>query len=164
MIKRPCPTPIKKKHATEEDAEIQRTKDGFTYGTALYTYLCICGSFHLTRDDTGTLPAYETAPDHAVARLRTLPMRDFTHIVDTDIKRTANLTDRLALRHPDNLTRWRHALRAIRTDVTRQLNAVPTNPHTQEWRTKAEFYRNQVDLALTECQQHRAQASLSRAA
>jgi hypothetical protein len=164
VITRPCPTPHKKKHATEDDAEIQRTEDGFRYGTALYTYRCICGLFHLTRNDTGTLPAYETAPDDAVARLRTLTMRDFTDLVDADVKRTADLADRLALRHPDNLTRWRWALKDLRADVTRQLATNPDTPQTQAWRAKAEFYRNQVDLCLTECQQLRAQASVSRAA
>jgi hypothetical protein len=164
MNRRACPTPHKKKHATEGDAEIQRTIDGFRYGTALYTYQCICGQFHLTRSSTGTLPAYEIAPTEAVARLRTLPMRDFTDLVDADAKRTADLADRLALRHPDNLTRWRHALKDLRTDVTRQLAANPDIPQTQTWRAKAEFYRNQVDLCLTECQQLRTQAALSRAA
>jgi hypothetical protein len=91
-------------------------------------------------------------------------MPDFTNLVDTDIKRTADLPDRLALRHPDNLTRWRWALKDLRADVTRQLATNPDTPQTQTWRAKAEFYRNQVDLCLTECQQLRAQASVSRAA
>lgn len=164
MITQPCPTPHKRKYATHDEAELQRTQDGFRYGTALYTYRCICGRLHLTSNPAGTLPAYQPPAPADIDRLRTLPMPDFTNIVDGDIKRTATIPDRLALRHPHNLTRWRHALRDLRTGVNRQLAAVPDIPRAQEWRTKAEYYRIQIDLALTECQQLRTQASVSRAA
>ena len=158
MISRPCTTPHKKAYTTHNEAEHQRTTDGLRYGTALYTYRCICGNWHLTRHNTEP-PAYAHPAPEDVARLQHLDNTAFTDLVDADTKKTATLADRLALRHPNNLTRWRWALRNLRTTVTKQLATNPTAPNAQAWRTKAELYRDALNLALAECQHIRRQTT-----
>lgn len=164
MITRPCTTPWKKAYTTKEDAEFQRTTDGLTYGTALYTYRCICGLWHLSRSDREHLPAYEQPKPEDVARIRSLDNDTFTQLVDGDVKHTIPIPDRLALRHPDNLTRWRWALKNLRSRVNRQLSQTRDKTASSDWLTRARLYRDNLDLRLAECQRLRAQAATTRAA
>ncbi|WP_267487553.1 hypothetical protein [Streptomyces sp. DH12] len=160
-MSRPCPTPYKGRFPSVQDAEFQRTADGIRYGTPLYTYQCTCGAWHLTSDDKRDLPAYEPPDTAVVAHLRALPMTQFIDVVDADAKARAPLAERLALRHPDLLTRWHHALKALRLDINRQLTNHAASP---EWRTRAEGYRDVLTGLLTECQTHRAHKTRTRAA
>lgn len=163
MIRRPCTTPHKQTYNTRDEAELQRVEDGIRYGTALYPYQCVCGKWHLSRNTDQDLPAYERPDPADVARIRGLTASAFTALVDADAKNTASLADKLALRHPDNLTRWRWALKTAHTNITRQL-ADTEHPHHPAWRYRAETYRNKIETRLAECRRLRAQASQSRAA
>ena len=156
---KPCTTPWKRVYDTRPDAEFARTEDGIRYGTALFPYECICGKWHLSRSTDQDLPAYEPADPANVARIRVLTGGAFMRLVDSDAKNTASIADRLALRHPDNLTRWRWALKSLHAKVSRQL---VENPQACEWRTWAEHYRDTLDMRLTECRRLRAEAAQSR--
>ena len=161
MIRRPCTTPNKQAYDTRDQAELRRVEDGIRYGTALYPYQCVCGQWHLSRDTDQDLPAYERPDPADVARIRTLDADAFADLVDADAKNTIGIPDKLALRHPDNLTRWRWALKALHGKVSRQL-ATGSNDHN--WRYRAEIYRNKIETRLAECRRLRTEATHTRAA
>lgn len=161
MIRRPCTTPHKQAYTTRDQAELRRVEDGIRYGTALYPYQCVCGQWHLSRDTDQDLPAYERPDPAGVARIRALDAHAFAELVDADAKNTIGIPDKLALRHPDNLTRWRWALKALHGKVSRQL-AAGSSDH--DWRYRAEIYRNKIETRLVECRRLRTEATHTRAA
>lgn len=163
MIRRPCTTPHKQSYDTRDEAEFQSVEDGLRYGTALYPYQCVCQKWHLSRYTDQNLPAYEQPDPENVARIRGLDAEEFAALVDADAKNTIGVADKLALRHPDNLTRWRWALKAIHGKVCRQLAEVRafSDPN---WRYRAEIFRNKVETRLLECRRLRAEATQARAA
>lgn len=148
----PCPTPRRVPHPNQAAAEAQRLNDFLLNNATHYPYKCRCSAWHLSVDLTQELPTYEQPHPEDVARISHLTQADFTDLVDADVKRTAPMRDRLALRHPDNNTRWRWALKALQREVQHQLAA--DGPDT--WRDKALFYDAFLNDRLDECQAHRA--------
>ncbi|MCI3279165.1 hypothetical protein [Streptomyces cylindrosporus] len=163
MIRRPCTTPHKQAYTTRDEAELRRVEDGIRYGTALYPYQCVCGQWHLSRNTDQNLPAYERPDPANVTRIRTLDAAQFAALVDADAKNTIGIPDKLALRHPDNLTRWHWALKTLHGKVSRQLAEARTFSDPN-WRQRAEIYRNKIETRLAECQRLRTQATHTRAA
>ena len=162
---RRCPKPYKRRYDTPEDADLAATHDSLQYGNGLFPYLCLCGVWHLTKDHRAQLPTYQPANPGRVAELRSLSALAFQHVVTADIRNTAPIPDRLALRHPDNLTRWRWTLKSLRTDITRQLAARTADTSVnRDWRPRAEAFRDTVDMRLTECQHLRTNTSRTQAA
>lgn len=156
----PCPTPRRVSHPTEQAANRQRINDLLRDNATLYPYKCRCGHWHLTPSLHQELPTYRQAKPEDVQRVRRLGRIDFTALVDADAKRTAAIADRLALRHPDLLTRWRWTLKTLQNEVRDQL----TKDGPDNWRAKAQYYADALTDRLTECQSLRTQASAARAA
>lgn len=153
---RRCPKPYKRRYTTFDEAADAAVTDGLTYGNALFPYQCLCRDYHLSKDVSGQIPTHQPANPERVATLRALSATAFAHLVTADTRNTATIPDRLALRHPDNLTRWRWALKALRTDITRQLAArTHDTPTNRTWRPRAEAFRDTVDMRLAECQRLR---------
>jgi hypothetical protein len=162
---RRCPKPYKRRYDTPEDADQAATNDGLQYGNGLFPYRCLCGVWHLTKDPRAQLPTYQPANPERVAELRTLSAVAFAHVVTADTRNTATIPDRLALRHPDNRTRWRWTLKSLRTDITRQLAARTTDTAAnRDWRPRAEAFRDTVDMRLAECQRLRTNTHPAQAA
>jgi hypothetical protein len=162
----PCPHPEKRRYATREAAERRGNRAELRIDKLLYPYQCICGWWHLTKNSKSTVPTWATARPEDVARLTALPAAEFEVLVSDDIKTRLPVADRVALRHPDNLTRWRWALKALRADITRQLaaRARDASPLGAEWRTRTQHYRDTLTIRIAECQTLRAQAAHQRAA
>lgn len=162
---RRCPKPHKRRYDTREEADHAATTDGLHYGNGLFPYLCLCRSWHLTKDPAGQLPTHQPANPKHVAELRSLSAVALEHVVTTDIRNTGSIPDRLALRHPDNLTRWRWTLKALRTDITRKLaERTDDTAANRRWRPTAEGFRDTVDMRLAECQRLRTNTRRTQAA
>ncbi|KIF66245.1 hypothetical protein HY68_36665 [Streptomyces sp. AcH 505] len=159
-MKKVCPTPWRIGHPTYQAADRQRITDHFLHQATLHPYKCRCALWHLTRNLNEELPTDQEAQPQDVARLQTLSATDFTDLVDADAKKTATAADRLALRHPDNLTRWRWSLKTLLRDVHKQL----ATTGTKDWEKKAHLYEDVLAYRLIECQALRAQASNTREA
>lgn len=143
----PCPTPQRVAHPNQEAAHRQRINDHVRDNATHYPYKCRCGHWHLTPNLDQELPTYQQAGPEDVARLRHLDHAAFTNLVDADAKKTAPIADRLALRHPDLLTRWRWSLKVLQRTVRDQL--AQTGP--DDWRIKAQTYDTVLTDRLAEC-------------
>ncbi len=162
---RRCPKPHKRRYATLQAANDAATHDSLQYGNGLFPYHCLCGWVHLTKDHRAQLPTFQSADPTRVAELSQLSATAFAHVVTADTRNTAPIPDRLALRHPDNLTRWRWALKALRTDITRQLaDRTHDTQANRDWRPRAEAFRDTVDMRLAECQRLRTNTNRTQAA
>lgn len=145
-----CPTPRRVSHPNQETAHRQRVNDLLRDNATLYPYKCRCGQWHLTPNLDDELPTYQQASPEHVERLRRLDGTAFAVLVDADAKKTASIAERLALRHPDNLTRWRWALKRLQAEVRRQLAS--EEPDQGEWRAKAQYYGDVLSDRAAECQ------------
>jgi hypothetical protein len=164
-VTRRCPKPYKRQYTSHEEAHDAAIADSLQYGNGLFPYRCLCRAWHLTKDHRAQLPTFQPANPERVAALRALSAAAFAHVVTADTRNTATVADRLALRHPDNLTRWRWTLKNLRTDITRQLAArTDDTPANRDWRPRAEAFRDTVDMRLAECQHLRTNTSRSQAA
>lgn len=165
-MKQVCPTPTKKRYATQEAAYARAPRAELVLGYPLYPYQCTgCGWVHLTSNPGNWTPPGATPAPGDVARIAHLNATDFTHLVTNDTKGRITRADRLALRHPDNLTRWRHTLKTLRADITKQLAAragATHDPHNVDWLNRATGYRNTLNARLTECRTLRNTASTTR--
>ncbi|MDX3232944.1 hypothetical protein [Streptomyces sp. ME19-01-6] len=155
-----CPTPRRVSHPTQEAADRQRVNDRFLHGAALHPYKCRCSRWHLTRNLDEELPTYQQAKPEDAERLRQLGDPAFRALVDADAKKTAQIADRLALRHPDNLARWQWSLESLQREVRQQL----TNEGTENWRSKAQHYDDALSDRLAECQALHTEAARPQAA
>ena len=154
----PCPNPHKARYATVQAANRRCTITELRIGTTVYPYECICGYWHLTKNPTAHLPTWRQPKADEIHRLQHLPAHDFTRIVRADIDSRNPTAERLALRHPHLLTRWRWTLRTLLTDVNRQLTERAHDPYyAHDWQHRAERFRDAVRLRLTECQRLRTQ-------
>lgn len=156
-----CPTPTKNRYATRQAAEARAPRAELVLGYPLYPYNCTgCDWWHLTSNPNGWTPPGATPHPADVARIQSLTATDFAELVSDDIKTRTTRADRLALRHPDNLTRWRWALKALRADINQQIAHRTTHtPAGAEWHRIAEGYRNALNTRITECQQLRTAAT-----
>ncbi|MFE6412617.1 hypothetical protein ACFVOR_37420 [Streptomyces sp. NPDC057837] len=155
----PCPTPWRIPHRTQQLADTQRIRDELTHGAIHQPYLCRCGTWHLTPNLAEELPTYLQPTPDDIQRIQRLNNRAFRDLVDSDVKKTAPGIDRITLRHPDLLTRWRHALKALLRDVHNQLE----DDGTPGWREKATVYEEAIRIRLNECRSLR-QHALQKAA
>lgn len=155
-----CPTPRRISHPTQEAANRQRINDRFIHHVIHHPYKCRCHSWHLTPNLDEELPTYQQPSPEDVDRLRHMNNAAFTALVDADAKKTAPISDRLALRHPHNLTRWRWSLKSLQRDVRKQL----ASDGPEGWRAKAQLYSDVVSDRLAECQALRVEASRPYAA
>jgi hypothetical protein len=154
-----CPTPWRVSHPTRAVAEKQRINDYFRHDATLYPVECRGGHWHLTDNVDEELPARKEPTAADVALLSQLDMAAFRAAVDADVKRTGPLGERLALRHPDNLTRWRFCLKALLREVRRQIAAeFPGEERMDGWHTKARKYEDNLEARLAECQALRARS------
>jgi hypothetical protein len=162
---RSCPKPYKRSYTTLAEAHDAAVHDGLTYGNGLFPYHCLCGAFHLSKDANGQLPTHQPANPERVAALRSLSATAFEHVVAADIRNMGAVADRIALRHPDNLTRWRWTLKALRSGISRQLAERTHDTHANlTWRRRAEGFRDTVDMRLAECQRLRTSIRSTQAA
>lgn len=143
-----CPTPKKSRFATMEAAEAAVRKASFELNKALYTYdTCPCGWIHLT----SKLVRVNQVP--AATSLALLGDMEFAKIVQDDVKKVAHPDDSAALRHPENLQRWRAALRRFGIEMEKQLvsKSDDKSADAKEWRKRASVVRLSIASTFDEC-------------
>lgn len=144
----PCPTPRKDRYATLEAAEAGARRSEWVFTIArLYTYDCDCGWIHLTKRPPDKVPA-DTAPDPAIVKqLAGLSAVLFTDAVTRDVRGVLSTAERIALRHPSLLVRWKSTLEWLRLRVDTQLadRADHIGPEVEEWRCRARTYMAALD-------------------
>lgn len=158
-----CPTPEKTgQYATSQAAQYAADRALIARGP-LYPYPCACTWWHLTKSPTQFISPSAVPDPEAVDRLRELTDSAFTAFISEETKGRAAPADRIALRHPDNLKRWRDTLKDLRTSINTQLRdrAHDTSLLAHDWRKRAHGYRDALSIRLTECDDLRAQAALT---
>lgn len=143
-----CPTPKKSRFATIEAAEAAATRAQFELDKTLYPYdTCPCGWVHLTskKQRVNETPL--------ATRVAELGDEAFMQLVQEDVKKTVHPSDAVELRHPENLFRWRNALRQFRRDLEKQLadKVGLEDEATKEWRRRVTVVRLAVATAYDEC-------------
>lgn len=149
-----CPHPDKKRYATHSTADLRGRRAELRNDQRLYPYQCICGWWHLTSNPRADLPTWATPRPEDIHRLTHMTCADFTVLVSEEARSITPLPDRIALRHPHLNTRWRRTLKALITDVNRQLSNRPHTglAHDTDWRARAERFRDTLTVRLRECQ------------
>lgn len=157
MTKQVCPTPDKYRYATYEAAEKAGKRSQILAGQILYPYACACSWWHCSKKApqevlTGTADLVD------VERLASIPDIAFRGIVADELTGKATTADRLALRHPRNLQRWKRILGELHQDLQdqRTQRKHDTSLAAQDWRTRALRYEAQMQVAMDECRQLRA--------
>jgi hypothetical protein len=158
-----CPTPDKKRFATERAAADAGRRRQIAAGQILNPYPCACTWWHISRSEpTPTLPT--TPPDPIdVERLKTIPDIAFRGIVADDATGKANLADRLALRHQVNLRRWQRILGELLIDLGKQRKETQADQSlsAHDWRKRSESYEATLRVRAAECQQLRSDAQVA---
>jgi hypothetical protein len=153
-----CPTPDKKRFATERAADDHARRRQIAIGQPLYPYPCACTWWHVSRNEpTPALPT--TPPDPIdVERLKTIPDIAFRGIVTEDATGKAALPDRLALRHPHNHRRWQRILGELLIDLGKQRKETQSDQSlsAHDWRKRSESYEASLRVRAAECQQLRS--------
>lgn len=154
----PCPTDQKKRYATREAADQAAHRSQLAVGAPLYPYTCVCTWWHLSKQQTNTVPADAIADPDDIYRLQLQSDTAFRETVATEARGRLAMHDRIALRHPGNLLRWNHALKELRADVNTHLTerATDTSLEAHDWRKRTEGYRNALTLRIQECRDLRA--------
>lgn len=143
-----CPTPKKSRFATEGAAQSAADQAWIALGKRLYPYdTCPCGWVHLTSKlkrvkETPTLTGIAAFSDDA-----------FAQVVRDDVRKIAHPDDSAALRHPENLERWRRFLYLFQLDLEKQLAAKSgdKSDETAEWRRRAQIVRVSIAETRDEC-------------
>jgi hypothetical protein len=146
-----CPTPKKKRFATIEAAQAAADKASFELDKTLYPYeTCPCGWIHLTSKERRV---NETP---SATSLGSLDGVAFAKVVQDDVRGTAHEDDSAALRHPQNLNRWRLALLDFKADVNRQRasRVSEKGDDVDEWRQRVSVVQRTIAMRLTECRSH----------
>jgi hypothetical protein len=161
----PCPTPHKRRYATDTGAAAAAKNALIPVGHHLHPYECSCGWWHLTKKS----PQRNHAVDHCDLTpaerdgdlLKDASASDFAAIVQRDIKAESTLAEALALRHADNLTRWTAALKDAWLDIEAQFAAAAGDRTTQtrEWRARAQTYRQALATRRREARRRSHQAA-----
>lgn len=143
-----CHTPEKSRFATQEAADRAVKTASFELNKTLYTYdTCPCGWIHLTSKknrvkETPSLTGMVDLTDEV-----------FAQVVRDDVRGVAHAEDSAALRHPENLLRWRGHLRMFQVDLEKQLakKSGDTSPEIKEWRKRIQVVRMSAARANEEC-------------
>ncbi|MFC9431639.1 hypothetical protein [Streptomyces sp. NPDC056987] len=148
-----CPTPDKGRCATQEAAQKAAQRMQFRVGRLLTPYPCACGWWHLASDSTQELPADAVADPADTDRLRKLEDAAFRDVVSAEARGQLDTPDRLALRHPKNLERWRRMLRELSDDLEAQLvhRSDANIPGIDDWRRRARRYGRALNERAREC-------------
>ncbi|MFE9491448.1 hypothetical protein ACFYNF_34260 [Streptomyces sp. NPDC006641] len=157
-----CPTPDKKRYATERAAADAGRRRQIATGQILYPYPCACTWWHVSRSEP-TTPLPDTSPDPIdVERLKTIPDIAFRGIVADDATGKALLPDRLALRHPHNHRRWQRILGELLIDLSKQRKETQNDQSlaAHDWRRRSESYEATLRVRAAECQQLRSNAKV----
>lgn len=159
-----CPTPGKSRYATRQAAESAATRAQVGVGQILNPYPCLpgCQWWHLTKKPTDLIPDDMATTPEDVARIAAMDPAAFQALVNDEVIGTAAMTDRLALREPANLKRWRAALNVLLSDINQQL-ASSAHP-LSDWRRRAEGYRALIATRIEECRELRVEEHLQRTA
>ncbi|MFF3730989.1 hypothetical protein ACFYXM_11860 [Streptomyces sp. NPDC002476] len=157
-----CPKPNVSAFATEQAADYLAKRVQIPVGKLLTPYLCVCDWWHLTGSPRAVQrPAGLTPQPGDVRLLQDVPDTAFLDAALHDVRGTGARAEALSLRHPSNLTQWRHALKVLWTDIEQQFaaRADDTGEETRLWRARAQVYRSAIAERRNE-----AQLRLSRAA
>ncbi|WP_405769215.1 hypothetical protein OG539_32630 [Actinacidiphila glaucinigra] len=156
-----CPTPSKHRYATREAAESTARRIQAGIGQILNPYPCGCDWWHLTSQDI-TLPEGAKPRQADVDRLVAMTDLDFRAVVKADATGKAGRNYRLALRHRDNLRRWKHVLGELTFDLGRQFDekAHDRSIAAHDWRKRARGYWDALAQRRDECGRLRQQAAL----
>ncbi|MEU9703060.1 hypothetical protein [Streptomyces sp. NPDC047981] len=157
-----CPTPEKRRYATQTGAEAGARQSRIGVGTVLYPYPCPCSWWHNSKTPPlEPLDLADTDP-HRVQYVRALPDIAFRTIVVEDATGKAATPDRLALRHHTNLKRWERILNQLINDASKQIADIrkDTSLTAHDQRRRTEAYRAALHTRRDECQQHRANTHL----
>ncbi|MDX3354722.1 hypothetical protein PV703_15690 [Streptomyces sp. ME01-24h] len=151
-----CPTPDKHKYATAEAASLEARRIQAGIGQILNPYPCPCDWWHLTKQDTATPAGQPRQAD--VDQLAAMTDDQFQAVVKADATGKAGRAYRLALRHPDNLRRWKHHLSVLTFDLQQQLDdkAHDRSAEAAEWRRRARGYWGALAQRRDECGRLRA--------
>lgn len=158
-----CPTPEKKRYATEEGAARAGRRSQIGVGQILYPYACACGWWHCTKQ-APPAPLTGTPDVVDVQRLASIPDITFRGIVVDDATGKAAVADRLALRHPSNLKRWQRMIGELMQDVQQQRREKKTDKSlaAYDWWKRSVGYEAALQAAANECRQLRAEAHVQK--
>lgn len=143
---RECPTPKKARFATQEMADVAVKRSSFEMNKQLFSYgTCPCGWIHLSSKKTVKAPS--------LTALGALDDEAFALAASNDVKGVAHPDDMAALRHPENLMRWKRALTVFATDLEIQLaqNAGKRSDELSEWRRRMQVVRISTSGRRDEC-------------
>ncbi|MEU9777583.1 hypothetical protein [Streptomyces sp. NPDC047968] len=157
-----CPKPDVSAYATEQAAGYAAKRVQIPVGKLLTPYLCACDWWHLS----GT-PRVVQCPAGLTPRpgdgllLKDVPYDLLLEVARRDVRGTGSREEALALRHPNNLTPWRRALKDLWCDVEQQFaaRADDASEDARLWRARAQVYRSVIAERRNE-----AQLRVSRAA
>lgn len=149
-----CPTPHKKRYATQTGAEKAAHRSRISINKPLYPYVCICTWWHLSKTATPLVPDGTTADPANTTRLQGLSAPTFRAVVVDEVSGRTPMPDRIALRHPLVAPRWAKYLRELLRDAEQQLaaRAHDTSLEAHAWRTRTHSYRDTLTLRLREAQ------------
>jgi hypothetical protein len=156
----PCPQPTKSRYATLEAATKAAHRVTHQIGLPLRPYECPCTWWHLTKTPAEPIPNAADATPHDIQRLTSLPDIDFRAVVAADAQGSGAQTDRAALRHHLNLTRWKRSLGQLEADLNLQFGERKGDKSlaAHDWRRRATGYRESITLRLNECRRLKAEA------
>lgn len=143
-----CPTPKKSRFATLEAAEAAAKKASFELSKTLYPYeTCPCGWIHLTSKP------FRVNQIPTKTSLAALGDVAFAKIVQDDVKKVAHPDDSAALRHHENLQRWRTALKQFRYEMQKQLasKSGEKGAGVTEWRKRVSVVILSIASTFDEC-------------
>ncbi|WNI19150.1 hypothetical protein [Actinacidiphila sp. ITFR-21] len=159
-----CPTPGKARYATRVGADVAARRVQIAVGRILNPYQCnpSCGWWHLSKKPSTVIPADAVADPETLARLTAMAGPDFHLLVAEEARERCALGERIAIRDPALLQRWRGALGALIHDVNEQL-ARGLNPDV-EWRRKTTAFKDCLESRRAECAERRRASGEAEAA
>lgn len=143
-----CSTPRKIRFATQEAADAAVRRASFEMNKTLYTYdTCPCGWIHLTSKKS------RVSEVPSITGLVAVGDEMFEKVVRDDVRKIAHPDDSAALRHPENLERWRRTLRHFQVELEKQLanKAGDRSQDAAEWRKRIQIVRLSTVDILDEC-------------
>ncbi|NUP46187.1 MAG: hypothetical protein HOW97_02575 [Catenulispora sp.] len=145
-----CPRPEKHRYATRHGAETAAYRAQIGVGQILNPYLCQgCGWWHLSKKAADTVPAGAVADPAVVERLVALDDIAFRALAGDEARGQVAMPERIALRSPRLVARWRRALGLIIQDVDTQLSMRRGEKNT-DWGRRILAFKTVLDARRAE--------------
>lgn len=159
-----CPTPAKARYATQVGADVAAHRVQIAVGQLLNPYRCRpeCGWWHLSKKPSTAIPHNAVADPGTVARLAAMAGPEFLALVADEARDQGPVEERIAVRDPALLKRWRTALGDLIHDINEQLaRQLLTDP---DWRRRTVAFKDCLELRRAECAERRRAAGEADAA